>query len=208
MIAIIDYGAGNLYSVSKAIAKLGYQAEIVRTAAEVLKAEAVILPGVGSAGDAMKKLEEQGLSAALRRLYKERRPLMGVCLGLQLLFRHSDEDGGYDCLGLLPGDVKKLPAGQKIPHMGWNQVKQTARHPIFDGIPDMAHFYFVHSYYADVADRSMAGGETDYGISFASLLVKDNLVATQFHPEKSGELGLKLYDNFLKTYLKRPGERK
>ncbi|MBI4332778.1 MAG: imidazole glycerol phosphate synthase subunit HisH [Chloroflexi bacterium] len=202
MIAIIDYGAGNLYSVAKAIARLGYEASIVSRPDEVLQAQAVILPGVGSAGDAMKKLVDLRLDATLKRLYEDKRPLMGVCLGLQLLFRHSDEDGGYDCLGLLPGDVKKLPPGQKIPHMGWNQVRQMMKHPIFDGVPDGANFYFVHSYYADVKDCSMVAGQTGYGISFPTVLVKDNLVATQFHPEKSGELGLKLYGNFLKMHLR------
>lgn len=202
MIAIIDYGAGNLYSVSKAIARLGYEAKIVTDPKELFKAEAVILPGVGSAGDAMKKLKDLKMDIALKQLYKEKRPLMGVCLGLQLLFRHSEEDGGYDCLGILPGEVKKFPLGEKIPHMGWNQVKQTVKHPIFEGIPDGANFYFVHSYYAEVREKSMVGGNTDYGINFASLLIKDNLIATQFHPEKSGELGLKLYENFLKMFIK------
>ncbi len=199
MISIIDYGAGNLYSVSKAIARLGYEAEITSEPRRLFDAQAVILPGVGSAGDAMKKLKGLGLDAALKQLYREKKPLFGVCLGLQLLFRHSEEEGGYDCLDLLPGRVTRLPPGEKIPHMGWNQVRQRRRHPIFEGIPDGAYFYFVHSYYAAVADGSIVAGETDYGIAFPSLLIEDNLVATQFHPEKSGDLGLKLYDNFLKS---------
>ncbi len=201
MIAIIDYGAGNLYSVSKAIDRLGYQAKIVSSAREILEANAVILPGVGSARDAMHKLEELGLAAAIKQLYAEKRPLLGVCLGLQLLFRHSEEEGGCECLNLLAGEVKKLPLGQKIPHMGWNQVRQKAEHPIFEGIPDEAHFYFVHSYYAEVQDDNIVTGETDYGIPFPSLIVKDSLVATQFHPEKSGDMGLRLYHNFLKLSL-------
>lgn len=201
MIAIIDYGAGNLYSVSKAVAKLGYEARIVSSAHEVLEADAVILPGVGSAREAMQKLQDLGLAAAIRQLYAEKRPLLGVCLGLQLLFRRSEEEGGCECLNLLPGEVKKLPPGQKIPHMGWNQVRQKVRHPIFEGIPEEAHFYFVHSYYAEVGDSGIVAGETDYGIPFPSLILKDSLVATQFHPEKSGDMGLRLYHNFLRLSL-------
>ena len=198
MIAIIDYGAGNLYSVSKAIDRLGYQAQIISTAREILEASAVILPGVGSARDAMHRLEELGLAAALKQLCAEQRPLLGVCLGLQLLFPHSEEDGGCDCLNLVQGKVTRLPPGQKIPHMGWNQVSQKARHPIFEGIPDKTNFYFVHSYYAEVEDNGIVAGETDYGVRFPSLIVKNSLVATQFHPEKSGDMGLRIYHNFLR----------
>lgn len=198
MIAIIDYGAGNLYSVSKAIDRLGYKSEIVSSERKVLEATAVVLPGVGSATEAMGKLVNLGLARAIRQIVAENRPLLGVCLGLQLLFRFSEEEGGCECLNLLPGNVIKLPPGQKIPHMGWNQVRQNFKHPIFQGIADEAFFYFVHSYYAEVAGSGMVAGETDYGIPFPSLIVKDNLVATQFHPEKSGEMGLRIYDNFLK----------
>ncbi len=206
MIAIIDYGAGNLYSVSKAIAKLGYEAKITSRPEDLYDAGAVILPGVGSAGDAMHKLARLGLDEALKRLYREQKPLFGVCLGLQLLFSYSDEEGGYECLGILPGRVIKFPPGRKIPHMGWNQVRQHGHQALFDGIPDDSHFYFVHSYYADVEDRSMVAGNTDYGLSFASVVAKNKLVATQFHPEKSGDLGLKLYDNFLKINLKQEND--
>ena len=126
---------------------------------------------------------------------------MGVCIGLQVLFDGTEEGGWHECLGIIPGRVRKLPAGLKIPHMGWNQVKQSVSHPIFDGIPDGANFYFVHSYYAEPDDKSLVAGETEYGISLCSVIARGNLVATQFHPEKSGELGLKIYDNFIKMAL-------
>ena len=198
MIAIVDYGAGNLRSVSKAIAKLGYEFKVTSEAPDVLNAEAVILPGVGAAGDTMSSLEALGLVEPLSRVIVENRPFFGVCLGLQVLFTATEEGGRYRCLDLLPGEVRRLPEGLKVPHMGWNQVKQRVSHPLFDGIPDEANFYFVHSYYGDPLDRSLIAGETEYGISFGSVLIRDNLVATQFHPEKSGNLGLRLYHNFLK----------
>jgi len=198
MIAIVDYGAGNLRSVANAIAKLGHQPKVTASPKELVDAQAVILPGVGAAGDTMASLKRLGLVEPINQLIADGRPFFGVCIGLQVLFDGTEEGGWHECLGIIPGRVKKLPAGLKIPHMGWNQVKQRLSHPIFDGIPDGANFYFVHSYYGEPEDSSLIAGETDYGVSFCSVMVRGNLVATQFHPEKSGEFGLKLYDNFIK----------
>jgi glutamine amidotransferase len=198
MISIIDYGAGNLRSVAKAMEKLGQPARITTDAEEVLAAGAVILPGVGAAADAMNKLGDADLIEPIKQLVAQGRPLFAVCLGLQLLLSVSEEGGEHPCLDVISGRVRRLPDGLKVPHMGWNQVWQKNNHPIFIDIPDGAHFYFVHSYYADPEDDEVIAGETDYDIQFCSLAVKDRIVATQFHPEKSGELGLQLYENFLK----------
>ncbi|MBI2853152.1 MAG: imidazole glycerol phosphate synthase subunit HisH [Chloroflexi bacterium] len=196
-IAVIDYGAGNLRSVINAITRLGYQPRVTRCAEDILAAQMVILPGVGAAGTAMTNLAKLGLIGIIRRLAEENRPFLGICLGLQVLFEETEEGGGAKCLGIFPGKVRRLPPGLKIPHMGWNQVKQRVVHPVFDGIPDNADFYFVHSYYAVPEDGTVIAGETDYGITFCSAVARGNLVATQFHPEKSGELGLKIYANLL-----------
>ncbi len=201
MIAIVDYGAGNLRSVVNAITKLGYQAKITSNPGEVLNARAVILPGVGAAADTMKSLKRLGLASLICQLIAEGRPFFGVCIGLQILFSGTEEGGGHECLGVIPGRVRRLPPGLKIPHMGWNQVKQTVAHPVFEGIPDEANFYFVHSYYVEPDDRSLVVGETDYGIPICSVIARGNLVATQFHPEKSGEFGLRMYDNFIKLAM-------
>ncbi|MFC2019059.1 imidazole glycerol phosphate synthase subunit HisH [Chloroflexota bacterium] len=197
-VAIIDYGAGNLRSVANAIARLGYRASITTSPDEVLSAKAVILPGVGAAADTMQSLRTLGLVSPVRQLIAEGRPFLGVCIGLQVLFTGTEEGGGHECLDIIFGMVKRLPPGLKIPHMGWNQVKQMGYHPVFDGIPDEANFYFVHSYYAEPEDKSLVAAKTDYGITISSVVTRGNLVATQFHPEKSGELGLRLYDNFMK----------
>lgn len=197
-IAVIDYGAGNLGSVVNALTKLGYKPLITGSASDILKANAVFLPGVGAAGDTMKNLDAAGISDAIHKLVELRRPLFAICIGLQVLLSGTEEGGDHKCLNIIPGNVRKLPAGLKIPHMGWNQVKQLVQHPIFTDIPDNTNFYFVHSYYAHPLDRSVVAGETDYGIKFCSMVIKDNLFATQFHPEKSGEPGLKMYSNFLK----------
>jgi imidazole glycerol-phosphate synthase subunit HisH len=202
MIAIIDYGAGNLRSVVNAVISLGYQPKITSDPDEVLNAGAVIFPGVGAAGDAMANLKKLGLVAPIRRVIEQDKPFLGVCLGLQMLFSGTEEGGWTECLNIIPGRARKLPPGLKIPHMGWNQVKQKISHPIFEGVPDEANFYFVHSYYADPKDKSLVAGETEYAIPFCSVLARGNMVATQFHPEKSGEIGLKIYDNFIKQALK------
>lgn len=200
-VVVIDYGAGNLRSVVNAITKLGYQAKVTSNPRDVFDAIAIILPGVGAAGDTMDSLEKLGMSNVIRQLIYEGRPFFAVCVGLQVLFSRTEEGGWHECLGVIPGIVKRLPSGLKIPHMGWNQVKQTITHPLFDGVPDEANFYFVHSYYAEPEDMSVVAGTTDYGIPICSVVIKDNLVATQFHPEKSGDQGLKLYSNFLKMAL-------
>ena len=206
MIAIVDYGAGNLRSVVNAITKLGYQPKITSSPDEILSAQAVILPGVGAAADTMTNLKTLGLASPIRQLVADGRPFLGVCIGLQILFTDTEEGGWSECLGIIPGQVRRLPSGLKVPHMGWNQVKQLVSHPVFDGIPDEANFYFVHSYYAEPDDKSLVAGETEYGIRLCSVIVGGNLVATQFHPEKSGEVGLKLYDNFIKLATRTGGK--
>ena len=198
MIAIIDYGAGNLRSVTNALAKLGYQPKVTRDPEDVLNAAAVIFPGVGAAADAMQSLKDSGLDEAIREVIRENQPLFAICVGMQVLMSSTEEGGWNECMGIIPGTVKKLPAGLKVPHIGWNQVKQMARHPLFDDIPDESNFYFVHSYYAEPEDTTVIAGTTEYGLTLFSVLIKDNLVATQFHPEKSGTIGLRMYDNFLK----------
>jgi glutamine amidotransferase len=198
MITIIDYGAGNLRSVANAITRLGYQSKITNNPGEVLNAQMIILPGVGAAADTMQNLKALGLVEPIRQFIAEGRPFFGVCIGLQVLFSGTEEGGWHECLNVFPGRVKKLPPGLKIPHMGWNQVKQLGSHPIFAGIPDETNFYFVHSYYVEPDDKSLVAGETEYGIPFCSVITKGNLIGSQFHPEKSGEFGLKMYDNFIK----------
>lgn len=207
MIAIIDYGAGNLRSVMNAIAKLGYQSTITSNPTDVLNAQVVILPGVGAAADTMENLKALGMVTSICQFIAEGRPFFGVCIGLQILFTGTEEGGWHECLGVIPGRVRRLPSGLKIPHMGWNQVKQRISHPVFKGIPDEANFYFVHSYYGAPEDESLVASETDYGVPFCSVIARGNLVATQFHPEKSGEFGLRMYSNFIKLALGGRGER-
>ena len=201
MIAVIDYGAGNLRSVINTIGRLDCQAQITSDPDEVRSSQAVILPGVGAAADTMANLESRGLLEPIRSFIADDRPFLGICIGLQVLFSGTEEGGWHECLDIIPGSVRRLPSGLKIPHMGWNQVKQKITHPIFSGIPDEANFYFVHSYYVEPKDRSLVAGETEYGIPIGSAIARGNLIATQFHPEKSGEVGLKIYDNFLKIAL-------
>lgn len=198
MIAVIDYGAGNLRSVANALIKLGCQPKVTNDPGDVLNASAVIFPGVGAAADTMRHLREYGLDDAIQQVIHLGRPFFAICLGMQVLLSVSEEDGSNECLGVIPGTVRRLPQGLKVPHMGWNQVQQVIEHPIFDGIPNEANFYFVHSYYADPEDAGIVAGTTEYGVSLCSVIVRDNVIATQFHPEKSGEFGLKMYDNFLK----------
>ena len=208
MVTIIDYGAGNLRSVVNAIAKLGYQSKITSKADDVAAAEALILPGVGAAGDTMTNLNRLQLTDPIIRYIRDGKPFLGICIGLQVLFTGTEEGGWHDCLNVISGRVRRLPTGQKIPHMGWNQVKQLMPHPVFEDIPDETNFYFVHSYYVDPDDKSLVAGKTDYGVTFCSIIARGNLVATQFHPERSGEHGLRIYDNFLKLALKEEPGRK
>jgi glutamine amidotransferase len=196
MIAIVDYGAGNLRSVAKALQRLGAPVEVTGDARRLAAARAIVLPGVGAAGEAMERLQALGLCAALVDAVADGVPFFGICLGLQLLFERSEESAS-PCLGIFPGTVRRLSTTFKVPHMGWNQVYQRAAHPIFRDIPDGSYFYFVHAYAADPADRSMVIGETDYGPLFPSVVARENVVATQFHPEKSSALGLQLYANWL-----------
>jgi glutamine amidotransferase len=202
MITIIDYGAGNLRSVVNAISRLGYQAKVTTSPAEVLEAKAVILPGVGAAADTMTNLRQQGLDEPIRQFVAVGKPFLGVCIGMQVLLSDTEEGGNQPCLGIIPGQVRKFAPGLKVPHMGWNQLRQKKAHFIFEGIADGANFYFVHSYYVEPEDKGLVAGETEYGIPFCSVIAKDNLIATQFHPEKSGEVGLKIYDNFIRMALK------
>jgi glutamine amidotransferase len=201
VISIIDYGAGNLRSVANAIKKLGYQPMITSGPREVLDSAAVILPGVGAAADTISSLNKLGMTDVIRQLIQQQRPLFAICVGLQILLSGTEEGGWYECLEVIPGKVKKLPPGFKIPHIGWNQVKQRVSHSIFEGIPDEADFYFVHSFYAEPEDMSVVAGTTSYGVSMCSMIIKNNLIAAQFHPEKSGEHGLRMYANFLKLAL-------
>jgi len=201
VVTIIDYGAGNLRSVANAVARLGYRVVVTDSPEQVMEATAVVLPGVGAAGDTAHRLEALGMSEAIRRLVSEDRPLLAICVGMQVLFDGTEEGGWHKCLGLLPGAVRRLPPGRKVPHMGWNQVRQAVPHPVFDGVPDGADFYFVHSYYAAPEDPGLAAAFTEYGVDMCSMVIKSNLVATQFHPEKSGRFGLKMYDNFLRMAL-------
>lgn len=180
-----------------ALTHLGCNPIITSSVSDVLKADIVFFPGVGAAADTIRSLKASKLDDAIRKTVEMKKPLFAICVGLQALMSVTEEGGNHECLNIIDGKVKKLPAGLKIPHMGWNQVRQGQAHPIFKGIPDNANFYFVHSYYADPSDKSLVAGKTDYGIEFCSMLIKDNLVATQFHPEKSGEHGLKMYANFL-----------
>jgi glutamine amidotransferase len=195
---IVDYGAGNLRSVARAVARAGYEPVITSEASIVERAEVVILPGVGAAADTMSNLTRCGLVEPIRQYIASGRSFLGVCMGLQALFSVSEEGGEHRCLDILPGRVLRLPDGLKVPHMGWNSVHQRQPHPVFEGIPDGAFFYFVHSYYPEPQDPSVVVGETDYGVTFAAVVATANIVATQFHPEKSGEAGLRLYENFLR----------
>jgi glutamine amidotransferase len=198
-VVVVDYGAGNLRSVARAVAHAGFEPRVTRDPHDVGAAEALIVPGVGAAADTMRNLREHDLVEPIREYISSGRPFFGVCMGQQALLSVSEEGGEHECLGVIEGRVKKLPGGQKVPHMGWNQVRQLASHPIFADIPDDSYFYFLHSYYPEPADRSCVIGESEYGVTFASVLAQRNVVATQFHPEKSGEMGLRMYKNFLQA---------
>jgi glutamine amidotransferase len=197
MIAVIDYGAGNLRSVTNALIKLGCQPKVTREPEDVVNATAVIFPGVGAAADVMQSLRETGMDKAIKEAINENQPFFAICVGMQVMLSATEEGGLNECLGIIPGTVRRLPAGLKVPHIGWNQVRQVSAHPIFKGIPEGSNFYFVHSYYAEPEDASVVAGTTEYGVNLCSVLIKDNLIATQFHPEKSGRLGLRMYANFL-----------
>jgi glutamine amidotransferase len=202
-IAIIDYGMGNLHSIAKALEHVaGRRVRVTAQASEILTAERVVFPGQGAARDCMHEIRAAGLVEVIREALRSK-PFLGICMGLQVLLDRSDEGGGVDCLGLLPGRVRFLGSGRdpaagrlKIPQMGWNRVEQVRPHPLWDGIEDGARFYFVHSYYVDPEDPALVAGVTDYGRRYASVLARDNLFAVQFHPEKSQHDGLRLLANF------------
>lgn len=198
MIAIIDYGMGNLASVKNAFNKLGFDASITSKAQEILSAERVVLPGVGAFEDAVANLRKLGLDQVIEELVARDTPLLGICLGLQMLFTESEENGIHRGLDIIKGRVVKfdLPADFKVPHMGWNQVKTAPESKLFNGIPANSHFYFVHSYYVEPDDKTYIAGTCDYGRDFVCAVEKRRLFATQFHPEKSSELGLRILKNF------------
>ncbi|HLZ27879.1 MAG TPA: imidazole glycerol phosphate synthase subunit HisH [Chloroflexota bacterium] len=197
-IIVVDFDAGNLRSVQRALEAVGQRARVTTDPRDVARAEALVLPGVGSAQDSMRKLSALGLVEPLREYAASGRPFLGVCVGMQLLFDSSEEGGGVECLGILPGVVRLFhAAGElKVPQIGWNQVWLKYDHPLLDGIPGGSYFYFVHSYYAEPAEPEVTLGQADYGIDFAAIVARENVVATQFHPEKSADLGLRLYRNF------------
>jgi glutamine amidotransferase len=199
LVTIVDYKAGNLTSVRLAVQKLGREALVTGDPEAVRSADRVIFPGVGAAGAAMATLQALGLAGAIRDYAASGKPLLGICLGAQIVLEHSEENDAA-CLGLVPGEVRELdvPPDAKVPHMGWNSVEQVRPHPVWDGLEDDAQFYFVHSYAPSPADPDAAIGRTDYYGPFTSALAKDNLVAFQFHPERSGRLGLQLLENFLR----------
>ena len=195
-IAIVDYQAGNLRSVQKALQKFGVGARITSEASAIESADGVVFPGQGACDSSMRQLRDRDLVGPIKDFIASGKPFLGVCLGLQLLLEESDE-GDEQCLGVLAGRVRRLPEGLKIPHMGWNQVDFRMKHSVLDEVPDDSHFYFVHSYYADPDDKSVVVGTTTYGIEFCSAVAWDNVVALQFHPEKSGAVGLRIYQNFV-----------
>ena len=197
-IVVVDYDAGNLRSVQRALEAVGQRPLVTSNPRDVERAEALVLPGVGSAQDCMRKLGARGLIQPLREYAASGRPFLGVCVGLQLLFDGSEEGGGVECLGILPGMVKRFPGGPglKVPQIGWNSVSFSRDHPLLQDIPDGSYFYFVHSYYADPAEPDITIGSADYGVEFAAIVARDNVLATQFHPEKSADRGLRIYANF------------
>jgi glutamine amidotransferase len=198
VIAIIDYGAGNMHSIARALEYVGAQVQVIDDPTRVREAEAVVLPGVGAAGTAMKQMVAKGLDEAIRQATFDGKPFLGICLGMQLLADHHAE-GEVDGLRLFPGEVRLIPQGPKIPHMGWNQVSPMQDNlAIFEGIPPESYFYFAHSYYVEPEDQAGVAGTTDYGSPYCSVIVTERVWGTQFHPEKSGELGLKMLRNFVK----------
>ena len=201
-LVVVDYESGNLRSVSRALESCGVKPLVTGDPKELPGADAVVLPGVGAGPAAMSALRQRGLVQPLRDFAENGRPFLGICLGLQLLLDWTDEDPGAECLGIVAGDVKRLPDGVngaslKIPHMGWNSVALSGQHPAFCGIDSGSYFYFVHSYYAQPEAEAGVVGTTEYGLPFCSVYARNNVIATQFHPEKSGPVGLRIYRNFV-----------
>lgn len=198
MIAIIDYGMGNLRSVQKAMERAGAQAKITQKAEDIAKAAKIILPGVGAIRPAMEKLDALGLISAIKQAIGAGKPFLGICLGLQLLFEKSNEGGDVSGLGILKGKVERFSsANQKVPHMGWNQLKiKKPVNRLFKDIAPLSYAYFCHSYFVNPQDASLAAATTDYGVEFVSAIAVDNIYGVQFHPEKSQAVGLKILGNF------------
>ena len=211
-LVVVDYESGNLRSVSRALESCGVAPLVSGDPHELDNADAVVLPGVGSGPAAMTALRQRGLVEPLREYADSGRPFLGICLGLQLLLDWTDEEGGAPCLGIVPGRVKRLPStippyggelkgghgpALKIPHMGWNSVSLNAEHPALPGIDSGSYFYFVHSFYAEPYEQVGVVGTTEYGLPFCSVYASNNVIATQFHPEKSGPVGLRIYRNFV-----------
>ena len=209
MIAICDYDAGNIRSVQRACTHLGYEYTLTRDRNQILSADHLILPGVGSFGNAMEKLQEYGIDSVLHEVNAKGTPILGICLGLQLFFEGSEESPGVKGLGLMKGNILRIPDQNgtlKIPHMGWNSLSYPCKGRLFEGIPEHIFVYFVHSYYLPVCGTGTEGNDgtfvtaaADYGVMVGASVEKDNLFACQFHPEKSSEWGLKILDNFLKV---------
>lgn len=199
MTVIIDYDAGNIKSVEKALQSLGETVEITDEAEKILAADRVILPGVGAFGDAMENLNRRNLVPVIKEVVKKKIPFLGICLGLQLLFERSDEAPGVEGLGILPGEILRIPAsgGLKIPHMGWNSLHLENNGRLFRGIEENAYVYFVHSYYLKAGDESIVKASTEYGVHIHASVEKDNVFACQFHPEKSSDVGLHILKNFV-----------
>ena len=199
MIAVIDYDAGNIRSVEKALLALRQDVCITGDAEKIMSADRVILPGVGAFGDAMENIYRTGLDQVIRRVVDEGKPFLGICLGLQLLFERSEEAPGVEGLGILKGEILRIPEGEgrKIPHMGWNSLHLEHNGRLFRGIPEGAYVYFVHSYYLKAADEQIVKASTDYCTHIHASVEKDNVFACQFHPEKSSDVGLQILKNFV-----------
>lgn len=200
MVAVIDYDAGNIKSVEKALGHLGADVVVTREPEKILNADKVILPGVGAFGDAMEKINGYGLEPVIHEVVDKGMPFLGICLGLQLMFERSDEAPNVKGLSLLKGEILKIPVGEyvKIPHMGWNSLHFMNNGRLFDGIDEGAYVYFVHSYYLKAADENIVTAVTEYNTCIHASVEKDNIFACQFHPEKSSSVGLKMLDNFLR----------
>jgi glutamine amidotransferase len=196
-VAVVDYDAGNTLSVTRALEKVGAKVDLTPDPKRVVNADAVVLPGVGAFGDCVRKLEERGMDAACRDVFEAGTPFLGVCVGLQVLFEGSEESPGVEGLGLLPGTVRRFQAGDlKVPHMGWNELNVRRTHPVLEGADGEA-FYFVHSYHPEPGSENDLLATSDYGTPFCAAAGRENLIAVQFHPEKSSRAGLHLYENFL-----------
>ncbi len=195
-IAIVDYQAGNLRSVQKALERFGANAVVTNDRSEIVESDGLVFPGQGANNSSMRHLRATGLIEPIKQFVGSGRPFLGVCLGLQLLLEGSDE-GAEPGLGILEGWVRRLPNDVKVPHMGWNRVELQAGHPVFAGVASGSFFYFVHSYYADPVDDGLTTGTTEYGVRFCSAVSWGNAAAVQFHPEKSGSIGLTVYRNFV-----------